>query len=469
MGASGVERVTGAERTIDVSELIERQKMRWFTIRLITVSWIITFFDGFDMNVISYVAPYLISDFEMSRVSMGSLFSVGMLGTMVGGFLFGYLGDRFGRRPAILLASFGFGILTLAFGLARSFEELMLLRFVNGIMIGGLLPVCWALNIEYVPKYYRATVVTVVMLGYSFGSSIGGPVTIWLAPQFGWQAVYFFAGAGTLAAAALLYFTLPESARFLASKGRRPDLLARYVRGIAPEVSIAPGTTFTVSDEQRSESTRFRISVLFERNLAWITPLLWAAYIASSMAIFFKSAWTPMVLELIGYTRSQAAGFSAISAMGAAIGGLALMRFTDRKGPIAIAIMSLLSIPPLLYIGLVETGFWSFLIINFIVNIAMGGAHFGMHSIAGIFYPSAFRANGAGWATSVAKVGSVIGPALGGIILATAFPVKNIFALLAVCPALVALALILVSRIHSRERRNESAAALQLAGAQGAG
>jgi AAHS family 4-hydroxybenzoate transporter-like MFS transporter len=164
MGASGVERVTGAERTIDVSELIERQKMRWFTIRLITVSWIITFFDGFDMNVISYVAPYLISDFEMSRVSMGSLFSVGMLGTMVGGFLFGYLGDRFGRRPAILLASFGFGILTLAFGLARSFEELMLLRFVNGIMIGGLLPVCWALNIEYVPKYYRATVVTVVML-----------------------------------------------------------------------------------------------------------------------------------------------------------------------------------------------------------------------------------------------------------------------------------------------------------------
>lgn len=446
------ERIEG--RAIDVSELIERQKIRWFTIRLIAASWIITFFDGFDMNVISYVAPYLISDFDMSRVSMGTLFSIGLLGTMAGGFLFGYLGDRFGRRPAILIASFSFAILTVGFGLARSYEQLMLLRFINGIAIGGLLPVCWALNIEYVPKYYRATVVTIVMLGYSVGGSVGGPITIWLAPEYGWQAVYFFGGAGTLAAAALLYFTLPESARFLASKGRRPDLLARYMRQIAPEEKVEPGARFIVSDEEKSSATNFRISVLFERNLIWITPLLWGAYIASSMAIFFKSSWTPMVLELIGYTRTEAAAFSAISSMGGALGALALMRFTDRKGPIAIAIMSLLSIPPLLYIGLAETGYWSFLIINFIVNIAMGGAHFGMHSIAGIFYSSAFRANGAGWATSVAKVGSVIGPMVGGMILATSFPVKNIFALLAICPAIVALALFFIGRIQARKSRD---------------
>ncbi|HWJ69393.1 MAG TPA: MFS transporter [Sphingobium sp.] len=458
------ERIGG--RAIDVSELIERQKIRWFTIRLIAASWIITFFDGFDMNVISYVAPYLISDFDMSRVSMGTLFSIGLLGTMAGGFLFGYLGDRFGRRPAILIASFSFAVLTLCFGLARSYEQLMLLRFINGIAIGGLLPVCWALNIEYVPRYYRATVVTIVMLGYSVGSSVGGPVTILLAPEYGWQAVYIFAGAGTLAAAALLYFTLPESARFLASKGRRPDLLARYMRQIAPDEEVEPGARFIVSDEDKSKSTSFRVSVLFERNLIWITPLLWGAYIASSMAIFFKSSWTPMVLELIGYTRTEAAAFTAISSMGGALGALVLMRFTDRKGPIAIAIMSLISIPPLLYIGLAQTGYWSFLIINFIVNIAMGGAHFGMHSIAGIFYSSSFRANGAGWATSVAKVGSVIGPMVGGMILATSFPVKNIFALLAICPTLVALALFFISRIHARDSRHAAAPPLNLVPAE---
>jgi AAHS family 4-hydroxybenzoate transporter-like MFS transporter len=435
---------------VDVSQVIEQQKRGGFVTRLVLVSWLITFCDGFDMNVISYVARYLTADFALSRVALGNLFSIGIFGTMIGGFFFGWLADRIGRRPAILIAAVGFAILTFAFGFARSYPQLMTIRFLNGIAIGGLLPICWALNVEYVPKRFRATVVTLVMLGYTIGGAVGAPITIWLAPRYGWGSVYIVAGIFTLAIAALLIATLPESARFLAAQGRKPDLIARYLKKLVPGVQIPANARFVVGDEARPAGAKTGIAALFEGNLAWITPLLWLAYIASSMAIFFKANWTPLVLEILGYSAWQAATFSSVSQVGSALGGLVLMRFTDTRGPISIAMMAVLGVPILLYLGLGGLGFWGFLIISFFANIIIGGVHVGMHSISGIFYPSAYRANGTGWATSIAKIGSVAGPLIGGLILATSFPVRHIYALLAVSPFVVAVMLFLMSRVHAR-------------------
>ena len=125
---------------VDVSQIIEQQKLNSFLITLVVGSWVITFFDGFDMNVISFAAPYLAPEFHLDKVMMGKVFSIGLAGTMVGGFLFGYLGDKIGRRPAIILATAAFGVLTMAIAFAGSYEQLLAFRFLDGIAIGGMLP-----------------------------------------------------------------------------------------------------------------------------------------------------------------------------------------------------------------------------------------------------------------------------------------------------------------------------------------
>src|SRR5688572_8000467 len=112
------EQAMASARPIDLGAIIEGQSRNGFVIKLILLSIAITFFDGFDMHVIAYTATYLTDDFGLSRVDMGNLFAAGVVGTMVGGFFFGYLGDRIGRRPAIVGAAAGFGVLTLAFSLA---------------------------------------------------------------------------------------------------------------------------------------------------------------------------------------------------------------------------------------------------------------------------------------------------------------------------------------------------------------
>jgi AAHS family 4-hydroxybenzoate transporter-like MFS transporter len=435
--------------TIDVSVVIEQQRLSRFLVGLVLMSWIITFFDGFDSNLISFAAPYFGPRYHLDRIQLGNIFSMGLFGTLIGGFILGYVGDRIGRRPAVILATAGFGVCTMLFALADSYWSFFLLRLANGIPLGGMLPLAWALNIEYVPKRYRASIVTVIMMGYSLGTALGGPIATWLIPQVGWQAVFILGGAVSVAAAGVLFLMLPESIRFLVSKGRGSQQIRALVCRLAPEFTLPEQATFMVTDEPARHSD-FRPALLFRGELARITPLIWLAYIFSSMAVFFIVNWTPLVFEALRFTRAQAAAAASLNSAMGAVGGLLLMRFTDKRGAIAIAVMPAITCVLLLAAGLFTLGHATFLALNALIGGFLIGGHFGLHSICGIFYPSAYRGNGAGWATSVAKIGSVAGPALGGVILSTSLPVRNIFVVLAICPAVFAVSIYAVGRMHRR-------------------
>ena len=252
--------------TVDVAAIIERQKLSGFLVGLVAISWVITFFDGFDMNVIAFAAPYLTKQFALDRTMMGYVFSIGLVGTMIGGFLFGALGDRIGRRPAIILATVAFGVLTIGLALADSYPALLTMRLILGIAIGGMLPLAWALNIEYAPLRYRSTIVTVIMVGYSAGTALGGPIANALIPRFGWPSVFLAGGALSIIAAIALAIMLPESVRFLASKGRDPERIAAIIGRIDPGRPIPANPRFIVADEAGHDPD-FRIPLLFKGEL----------------------------------------------------------------------------------------------------------------------------------------------------------------------------------------------------------
>lgn len=446
-------------RAVDVAQVIEGQRLSGFIIRLILISWTVTLFDGFDMLVLSFLAPYIEADFAIDRVQLGQLFSIGTIGAMIGGLGFGWLGDRIGRRPAIILSVFGFGLSSIALAYASTLPALMVLRFINGVALGGLMPLAWALNIEFVPSRFRATVVTLIMMGYTLGGAIAGPLTVWLAPHYGWQSVFLLSGIVTMPLVLILLFLLPESARFLAVRGRSPERIARSLNAIDPALGATADDRFLVSDEHAPKTDdAFRLSSLFEGALARITPLLWLAYIGSSLAIYFKTSWGPILFEDVGFTRTEAAYIASATSVGGALAGLALMRFTDRFGPIAIALFPLLAVPLLFLMGAADLAKPGFAVLAVLSMTMIGGTHFGMHSIAGMFYPSAMRANGAGWATSIAKVGSIAAPLLGGYLLAANIPPRQLFLLLAVAPAACAIALVLLGRLFLRQRRAAQAA-----------
>ncbi len=447
------------QQTVDVSEIIERQRLGGFLIGLVLVSWLITFFDGFDTNLISFASPYLASAYRLSRIELGQIFATGLMGTLLGGFLLGYIGDRIGRRPAVILATAAFGVLTMCFAFANGYWSFFGLRLLAGIPLGGMLPLAWSLNMEYAPRRYRTTIVTVVMMGFSLGTGFAGPIAVWLIPKLGWQAVFVLGGAVSLACAGVLFVLLPESIRFLAGKQRAPRRIASILRKIAPREQFASGANFIVGDEPTIRRD-FKPSMLFQGELLKITPLLWLAYIASSFAVYFLVNWTPLVFEALQFTRAEAATAASLTSIMGAFGGLALMRFTDRRGANAITVMPAMTIVLLLAASFAGIPHKGFQVLNAFIGFFLIGGHFGVLSVCGVFYPSAFRGNGTGWASGMSKIGSVAGPLVGGYVLSTRLPVRYVFAVLAICPAIFASCIFAVGRIHSRMLGREALAEL---------
>jgi AAHS family 4-hydroxybenzoate transporter-like MFS transporter len=197
------------KQVVDLSEIIEQQKLNLFILRLILVSTLATFFDGYDMQGIAYVAPYLQTAFNLDKLMLGDIFSIGILGTLFGGVLVGAAGDHFGRRPAIIGSCLAFSVLTSLLAYSQSYGQFMFVRFLAGVALGGLMPAAWALNIEYAPKRFRATVVTLIMLGYTAGAALAGPIAVWLIPQFSWPSAFLFGGVGSLLSAELTICATP--------------------------------------------------------------------------------------------------------------------------------------------------------------------------------------------------------------------------------------------------------------------
>ena len=433
---SGVGTMSTAMRTVDVSAIIDNRRLSAFNYRLIVLSWLITVFDGFDMMMVSFTAPYIRDEFGLSTTMLGYVFSAGLVGMMLGGVLFAFLADRIGRRPSVLLAAASFGVLTTCTGFAGSYHALLVLRFCDGLAIGGMLPLAWALNIEFVPVKARSTIVTIIMMGYSFGTAMAGPMTNLIAPHHGWQGVYWAGGAGTLLCTVCLGLWLPESIRFLVAKGLKPDLMVATLKRMDGASDVTTSDHFILSDEPKTTG-QFSITDLFVGKLALITPLLWVAYTASSLAIYFSSSWGPIVLESLDFPRRTAALTASLAGLLGAAAGLALMRFTDRLGPRALAFYPVFAVPLLLLLGFGVFPIGLFLAGNVLGSLLVSGSHFGLHSIAGIFYPSAIRASGGGWATSVAKIGGILGPIVGAAVLSSGIPIIRVYALLAVCPFVV--------------------------------
>ena len=437
-------------RTIDVAALIEGRKLSRFNYVIICASVLITFLDGFDLLMLSHTAAYMADDIGLDKLQLGNIFSIGLFGMMLGGFFFGYLGDRIGRRPTIILSTSAFGLMTLLFVFADSYASLLVLRFLNGFALGAMLPLCWALNIEFVPKRYRASVITIIMVGFSLGGAVAGPLTVWIAPHYGWASVFALGGIATLLSSVLLFFTLPESVRFLVSKHKHPEAVARILKRLDPSIDVRPADRYFLADEVDIGDQPFRIEQLFIGRLKWITPMIWIGFGASSMAIYFLASWSPLVYQYAGFDRATASWVSSFASFSGAMAGLALMRLVDTRGPYAVMIYPLLSLPFLLVLGIGNLQGNAFIVLSLIGAIFVKGSHYGITSIAGIFYPSAIRGNGAGWAASMGKIGSIFGPLLGAYVLNSGMPVVKSFAVLALCPAVLGVCAYTVARIDRR-------------------
>ena len=161
---------------------------------------------------IAVAAPIIADELKLARAAFGPIFSAGLLGAMIGALSFGPLGDRFGRKRALIAATVIFGVFTLATPMARSYEQLLAVRFAAGIGLGGATPCFIALASEFAPSRRRAMVASLIWAAFPLGGSVGGFANSFILTNFGWQTIFWIGGVLPIVVAAALIVWLPEIA-----------------------------------------------------------------------------------------------------------------------------------------------------------------------------------------------------------------------------------------------------------------
>jgi AAHS family 4-hydroxybenzoate transporter-like MFS transporter len=452
----------GRGGTLDVATFLGGLPFTRFHIQLLLICSLVTFFDGLDFSLISFTLPYLRDEMNLSDAMTGYVSSAAFAGQMVGSLVGSYLADIVGRRPVIIWCTILSALLTFVTGFANTPEMLIVLRLIGGLAIGGLLAPAWSINIESMPAGKKARAVTIIMLGFSTGGAMAGQVTNWLAPQYGWEGVFFFCGAATGLLAIVLFFTMPESARWMVAKGKPAAEVTRALRRFDPSLDVGRYDRVVLSDERDLSgkvSPWAKLAELFRGSLAVITPLIWITYFFSSFAIYLKASFGVLFMEELGIERVAAANLASISGLIGAIGGVALLWFTEKRGPAWIATAPLLGIPLALWIGSgLLVGGPMFVPVILIGGIMIGTGHAAVISITSIYYPSAVRSTGGGWASFMAKFAAVAAPILGGwYFLGSDAKVLDGYLFTALCLAGVVIGLLVLS-VFARRLLAEQAA-----------
>ncbi len=417
-------------RTIDVSQLIDERGISGFNLWLVFLVFFVVLFDGYDIGAVAFAAPSLVREWHVDQAALGPVLGASLIGMLFGAPVLGFIGDRFGRKKAIILSCLIFGVFTWAGALATALPHLFWLRLFAGIGIGGLMPNAIALTAEFAPRRYRATMIIVMFSGVSFGGAFPGVVAAVLVPTHGWQILFTIGGVMPLAVALLCLIALPESIKYLVVKGRQEET-ARLVARLRPDMTIDADSEFTIRDEKQYGGLSPKY--LFGDGLALITPLLWLLFVMNLMGYFFLLSWTPVLLASANVPLTKAALAQAVFQLGGTIGGWVLCRPMDTKGLMPITVLFALAVPAVALIGYVgPISESALMLIEFVAGFCVLGLQFGINAASGMIYPTSFRSNGSGWALGIGRVGSIIGPILGGALIAMHLPIQKLYLLAAI-------------------------------------
>jgi AAHS family 4-hydroxybenzoate transporter-like MFS transporter len=447
------------KKTINVSQVIDTQPIGAFQVRVFMLCAAVLFVDGFDVQAITYVAPAISQEWGLTRGALGPTFSAGLFGVMLGAILLAPLADRIGRRRVIILSCAAFGLGTLLTMWVASLNTLLLLRFFTGFGLGSALPNAIGLASEYAPERRRALVVMFVGSGISIGSIASGVAAAQLVNTLGWRALFVAGGVLPLLLAIVLLRVLPESLRFAALLAQGDDEARRLLQRIRPEIECGEDIRMVSSDGHGGKAV---VADLFRDGRGPATITLWVAFFMSLLNVYLAINWLPTSLNASGFTVPQAAFMTSLYHFGGVAGTYAIGLLMDRLGPHRMVLVALLLalIGFSTFAGATEMMQWPTAAVLMLAGFGVIGAQVGLTALSAITYPVSIRSTGLGWGLGIGRIGSIIGPSVGGWLLATAANPRSVYAV-CVVPVVIGMAAVALLMKYSRPRATARIIAMQ--------
>lgn len=414
---------------------------RWtlFQVRTLALCAAVLFCDGFDLLAISYAAPALRQHFGLSAPEMGLVFSMGVLGTIIGGVFLGPIADRIGAKPVMVTSIMLAGFATIATTIASSFQVLCLLRVVTGIGLGGALPVTYAIACDYAPPKHRRAILASVAIGAPLGGAAAGLFWITLSSQLGWQSLFWCGGLMSIAATVAVWYSAPEALSYLRSHGhidRLKEFSARLPRNIV------------IQTEAESERKAAGPGILLSRHWRFLTLGLWISSFLSIFAYYLVANWLPSAAMMSKSTAGVGASALAALQIGITMGGLAVGIAMDHfNGYRLISIAAIVAAATAALSTTISTPMIFVLLaggIGFFSSCAQGGMNF----VATTVFAAEVRSTSVAWTVSAGRVGGVTGPMVGSLLVGGPHAVTELMRVAAAAFLLCGMLMLIVALVR---------------------
>jgi MFS transporter, AAHS family, 4-hydroxybenzoate transporter len=414
----------GDQPDVRVSHLLDERGLSPFQIRLTAWAVLLSLIDGYDIGAIAFAAPHLVASWGIQRSALGPVLSASNIGVLFGSAIFGWIGDRYGRKPALIVANLLFGVLTVAAAYSSDLTQLFWLRLFAGVGIGGVIPNLVAICTESAPRNLRATLPIVAVGCVPLGGAAAGLVSALLVPGQGWPILFLIGGIVPIAIALAAIFNLPESIKYMALHESQRRNMVKLIERLRPGFTVPANARFLIEDERQMPSSN--PVYLFGHGLWLITPLSWLLFALNLMGYFFLSGWTPTLLTAAKLPPATAALAAAIFQVGGTVGAISLCWWLQRHRFLAISLLLVLAVPVVGSIGFAGlTSEAALLTATFLAGFFVLAIQIGINVVGAMLYPTSLRANGSGWQLGLGRLGSIVGPLAGALFVG--LPVQQLY------------------------------------------
>ncbi|UZE25666.1 MFS transporter [Pseudomonas sp. B21-056] len=418
---------------------------------------LILIIDGYDLAVVGAALPAIMTDMNIDPTSAGVMAGSALFGTMLGAIFLGTLADRIGRPRMVAICVALFSLFTAAAGLTSDPISFSIARFIAGLGIGGVLPICTAQMGEFSPIKLRTRMVTLVFAGYSVGGILVALTAKQLIESHGWQSVFYVAGLPVFLIPFILK-TMPESIGNLLKKGRQDELRV-IARKIDPSLVISDEALMTghadVLDKQQAP-----VRNLFRDGRGFSTVMIWAAFMTGLFMVYALNSWLTKLMAMAGFSLGSALNFVIVFNVGAIVGALGGGWLSDKLNIKHVLVaFYLIGAIALTVLGYTRSTSLLFAVV-FIVGASTLGTQLLAYAYAGDFYPSTIRSTGVGFASGVGRVGAIVAPILIGWLVSIKLPLEQNFMAISLAGLIGAAAVSLINQTRADSTRVRKAAAL---------
>ena len=385
--------------------------------------------DGFDTAAIAYVAPSLTRLWHLGHAAMTPAFVATSAGAVLGYLASGALVRAVPRRTLIALAMLVFGGFSLLTVFSSGIAVVSVIRFFTTVCLGMVVPAAISIAADSAPDHARASATIAATTGLSVGAALGGLGSPKLIAGFGWESVFFIGGFLPILLLPLVWLVLPRN---LQKTG-------------------VPDATHDTHDTADTSSWFGEVKTLFGPRHLSESVTVWLVAFFGFLVNYLFVFWTPMLLLSFGFSASDASLGVAACGLGGIVGNLLLFTMATRLG-VQRSLIVTISIAMLCIVGFQIEGLerWAALLLIFGLGVGTTSACVGQSALATTLYPAALRTTGVGNAAAIGRMGAILGPSAGGLLISLGISSQHIVLLSCIPLAFVAIVLLVSQRLAAK-------------------